>query len=225
MSEGRFRLPLLQRLGAYEVRIPPLRERRDDIARLLVHFLREELDRAGRADRLAPPSGADDPWIPAWLVSDACRHTWPGNVRELRNLARRLAISSADDARIAPTPAVMRLLGSGPRDVEPVAAPAAPSSASPRALDSYADDEVRDALRRNAWRLRAAARDLGISRTSLYALIHRIPGLRKAGDLTAQEIQDALDAHGGSSSAAAAALEVSARGLRFRMRDLGLDPS
>jgi two-component system nitrogen regulation response regulator GlnG len=56
IEHGRFRLPLLQRLAGYEIHIPPLRSRRDDIGRLFVHFLRVELDRVGDSERLADPA-------------------------------------------------------------------------------------------------------------------------------------------------------------------------
>src|SRR5690606_584647 len=53
IADGRFRAPLLHRLAGYVIHLPPLRERRDDIPRLLVHFLRRELAAAGEPDHLA----------------------------------------------------------------------------------------------------------------------------------------------------------------------------
>ncbi|MEW6441544.1 MAG: sigma-54 dependent transcriptional regulator [bacterium] len=79
IRERRFRDDLLYRLNAYPVRIPSLREHKEDIALLLRNFW----DRAGHPDRT--------------LTEGALRalegHRWPGNVRELRNLAGRLALS------------------------------------------------------------------------------------------------------------------------------------
>ena len=66
--EGRFRAPLLHRLRGYEIRLPPLRERRDDVGRLLVHFLRQELAAMGE-EHLART-------IPARAASPGCRRAW-----------------------------------------------------------------------------------------------------------------------------------------------------
>src|SRR5690606_36661990 len=52
VREGRFRLPLLHRLNAYEIHIPPLRERREDIGCLLVHFMKQELGPARWREQL-----------------------------------------------------------------------------------------------------------------------------------------------------------------------------
>ena len=76
-------------------------------------------------------------------------------------------------------------------------------------------------LGRNDYRPTAAARELGISKTSLYALIEASPRVRKARDLSAREIEEALRP-GGDVAAAARQLRVSARGLRLRMTELGL---
>src|SRR5262249_13655296 len=52
VAQGRFRAPLLHRLRGCEIRLPPLRERRDDVGRLLVSFLRRELAELGREELL-----------------------------------------------------------------------------------------------------------------------------------------------------------------------------
>src|SRR6185436_13729067 len=63
IEEGRFRAPLFHRLSGYELRLPSLRERRDDIGRLFIHFLRQELAALGEADRLADPGPEGRPWL------------------------------------------------------------------------------------------------------------------------------------------------------------------
>src|SRR4051812_205593 len=68
VAAGRFRAPLLHRLASYEIAIPPLRERRDDFGRLLVHFLRQELSAIGEERRLLP-AGPAPPWLPASIVA------------------------------------------------------------------------------------------------------------------------------------------------------------
>ncbi|HXU34269.1 MAG TPA: sigma 54-interacting transcriptional regulator, partial [Thermoanaerobaculia bacterium] len=92
-AAGRFRAPLLHRLGGYAIRLPPLRERRDDIGRLFFHFLREELAGVGEWHRLADPGPGAPLWPPAAWIARFAAASWPGNVRQLRNVARALAIA------------------------------------------------------------------------------------------------------------------------------------
>jgi two-component system, NtrC family, nitrogen regulation response regulator GlnG len=207
-AEGTFKLPLLHRLAGYVIGLPPLRERRDDIARLLIHFLRRELAAAGEPDRLAP---ADDgaSWLGASAMAALVQRDWPGNVRELRNAARRIAIASRGSTRA-------RVDGELP------AAPA-PPAAPPRGGSDVSPGRLVAALREHGWKTGAAAAALGVSKTTLYALMERTPGIRKARDLSADEILEQRAAAGGDIDRMAAALEVSRRGLLLRMRELGLE--
>jgi NtrC-family two-component system response regulator AlgB len=82
VAAGRFREDLLFRLNVIEVRVPALRDRRDDIAPLARRFLEFFATRAGRAMQTLD-AGAE-----AALVG----HAWPGNVRELRNTMERAVI-------------------------------------------------------------------------------------------------------------------------------------
>ena len=91
---GRFRAPLLHRLNAYEIHIPPLRERREDLGRLLVHFLRQELQAVGEARLLAYDGPGSPLWLPAEVIARFAAHAWPGNLRQLRNAVRRIVIGS-----------------------------------------------------------------------------------------------------------------------------------
>lgn len=82
VAAGRFREDLYYRLNVFPVRLPPLRERREDIPLLLKHFI----DDAAREYRLEPPILSADAlaWIQGWH--------WPGNVRQLRAMAERWVI-------------------------------------------------------------------------------------------------------------------------------------
>src|SRR5690606_9806239 len=91
IAQGRFRAPLRYRLSNQEIVIPPLRARRDDIGRLLVHFIATELAAHGRGDELEDRGADGTSWLPAALVARLGRYGWPGNVRQLRNVARWLA--------------------------------------------------------------------------------------------------------------------------------------
>ena len=82
-EQGRFRQDLYYRLCVFPIRVPPLRERPDDVERLLNHFLAKAARDYRRVITLAPDALA--------LLR---RHDWPGNVREMENLIERLAILS-----------------------------------------------------------------------------------------------------------------------------------
>jgi len=249
VREGSFRAPLLHRLSASEIWIPPLRERRDDIGRLLLRFLRAELDRTGEAHRLAP---SDKPWLPPSLVARLADLDWPGNVRQLQNTARQLAIGGRGSDRIEIGPALERLLSEPPRRTsvsppepqappptppppppppappEPLSAEETPSPARPsEAVERRKPSEVTEAelfaaLRASRWEMAPAAQALRISRASLYVLVENHPALRTAGALTAAEITQSFHELGGDVTRMVDALFVSEKALRRRLRELGL---
>jgi two-component system, NtrC family, nitrogen regulation response regulator GlnG len=78
--EGRFRLDLFHRLSGFELRLPPLRSRREDIPALCAHFVAEAAAELKAPCQLMPCA-----------LARLCQHRWPGNVRELRNVIRRAA--------------------------------------------------------------------------------------------------------------------------------------
>jgi transcriptional regulator with GAF, ATPase, and Fis domain len=83
---GRFRLDLYYRLAVFPIELPPLRERREDIRPLALHFLGEVTRRLGRS-RLRFAPGA---------MERLETYPWPGNVRELQNVVERAAILTRD---------------------------------------------------------------------------------------------------------------------------------
>ncbi|MEM9192160.1 MAG: sigma 54-interacting transcriptional regulator [Myxococcota bacterium] len=78
VNRGQFRLDLYYRLAVVTLRVPPLRERSEDIPLLVAHFLRE--------------AGADEDAVPTSTIDTLCAHSWPGNVRELRNVVEATLI-------------------------------------------------------------------------------------------------------------------------------------
>jgi two-component system nitrogen regulation response regulator GlnG len=100
IQEGRLKAPLLHRLAGYELRVPPLHERREDIGLLFHHFAREELEAIDEVWRLKPEDSSTEPWLPAPLASRLVRFGWPGNIRQLRNLTRQLIIGSRGQSRL-----------------------------------------------------------------------------------------------------------------------------
>jgi two-component system, NtrC family, nitrogen regulation response regulator GlnG len=226
VRDGGFRAPLLHRLSGFEIWLPPLRERRDDIGRLLIHFLRQELARIGEGHRLDPEARNCDPlWLPSRLVARLARFDWPGNVRQLRNVARQLVIGSRGLARLEIGPQIERLLrgddAAESGDRLPADAPPAPPPRWRRPSE-VGEEELLVALREHHWDLKATARALGISRTSLYALIDESPRIRKASDLSAEEIERSFHEHGGDVEVMAERLEVSKKALGRRLREMKL---
>jgi two-component system nitrogen regulation response regulator GlnG len=86
IQQGLFREDLFYRLNVVPMRLPPLRERVEDIPDLVRHFLRK-----AEADGL-PPKRLEPAAIERLKI-----HTWPGNVRELENLVRRLVVLTPDE--------------------------------------------------------------------------------------------------------------------------------
>jgi transcriptional regulator with GAF, ATPase, and Fis domain len=230
VEQGEFRTALLHRLAGYRLRVPPLRERREDLGVLLYHFVRGELELLGLAHRLDTVTW-ERPWLSAAAVDVLARHDWPGNVRELRNIARQLVISCQDAEYVGERQASQALgQASAPRDAPPASpaptAAAARSRASepgPRYRDpsDVSEEELVVVVRRHGFSLEPAAKALRISKTSLYALVERSGRIRKASDLTRAEIDSALAAAGGRVPAAAAALGVSVHALKLRLKTLG----
>jgi two-component system nitrogen regulation response regulator GlnG len=221
---GRFKAPLLHRLAGYEVRVPPLRERREDIGLLLVHFARAELQATGEEHRLRPEDPRSEPWLGAELASLLVRYHWPGNIRQLRNMTRQLVIASRGLPQLSLDPrlaAELKAAGAPPDPPPPALEPAPPQRARRRPAD-VSEAELLEALRAASWDPRAAADRLGIARPSIYDLVERHPHLHIAGDLDAAEIRRAFDDCGGDVNAMVERLRVSRRALRRRLRELGL---
>ncbi|MFP3939973.1 MAG: sigma-54-dependent transcriptional regulator, partial [Thermoanaerobaculia bacterium] len=158
LRTGTLRDDLYHRLAVFPVRMPPLRERREDIlplARNLLERIGRELGRP--APRLAPEAER--------RIREA---DWPGNIRELANALERAAIL-AEGGEITPD-----LLSSGPR---PHAAAAGPEAAGPRSLEEIEREAIARALERHGGHRRRAAEELGIGVRTLYDKLKRY-GLR-----------------------------------------------
>jgi two-component system nitrogen regulation response regulator GlnG len=221
IREGRFKAPLLHRLAGYEIRLPALRERREDIGLLFAHFAQHELAAIGEAHRLSPEDPYADPWLPAAIAARLLAFSWPGNIRQLRNLIRQLVIGSRGQAQLTLDPQLAEELGPAATRVSGV--PAAPSTQAPRrkAAD-VTDAELLEALRACEWDIKPTADRLGIARSSIYDRIARCPGVRTAGDVSVEDLIRSFEACGGDVTKMVAELQVSRQALKRRLKEMGL---
>jgi PAS domain S-box-containing protein len=144
VTAGRFRQDLFHRLGQFQLRVPPLRERPEDIVALAEHFL-----------SLKNPGSAFAPDAVSGLLS----HSWPGNVRELRNLIARVAVESKH-------PEIHKLQVTDAMSGNPVALRHSASMPVGN-LESMEEQMIIRALERSGGHRNQAAEQLGISRRTL----------------------------------------------------------
>jgi two-component system NtrC family response regulator len=157
IEEGRFREDLYYRIGVINIKLPPLRERGDDILLIAENFLRlyckENKKKAVRFSAAA--------------IAFLKRHNWPGNVRELKNRVQR-AVIMCDGSSIGPLD-----LGC---DVEPAAMPI-PSSdglSLKMARERMEREMIQQAIERQQGNIMKAAEELGVSRPTLYDLMKKL---------------------------------------------------
>jgi len=228
IAEGGFRLPLFHRLTGYQIHVPPLAERRDDIGRLLVHWLREELGSGTDRAKLAVPSPVGRPWLGAGIVEAFVRYSWPGNVRQLRNAARHLVVAGRRLAHAKLDKTLQEMFrhdgtsGASPSRSEPLMTEELGTDPPERPAE-LTDAQLRAALRDNHWQLAKAAKALGIARSSLYRLVDGNPAIRQAKDITREQLVAAVESCDGDSTRMSVELEVSAQAIKLRMKELGLD--
>jgi two-component system nitrogen regulation response regulator NtrX len=159
VEEGNFREDLFYRVGVLTIRVPALRERRDDIEPLATHFLAVSAAAHGvPAKRLSPAA-----------LGALAEHEWPGNVRELRNVVERLTLLpegstvTAREAReaIAGTPPDGRTGSAAPRGLRD-------------ARLAFEREFIAQALAAHAGRVRETAEALGINRSHLWKKMKRL---------------------------------------------------
>jgi two-component system, NtrC family, nitrogen regulation response regulator GlnG len=224
IRDGRFRAPLLHRLAGYEIHLPPLRERREDIGPIFYHFAREELGAIGELERLSPPDPYADAWLPASIAARLVCYSWPGNIRQLRNVARQMIVGSRGRAELELDPRLAAELDASAM-VLPNIGPAReePAEAERRKPSDIGEAELLEALRAEQWDIKRTADRLGVPRSSIYDMIERSPNVRTAGDLDAEEITACHRTCAGDLDAMVERLQVSRRALGRRVKELGLD--
>ncbi|MGB9079790.1 MAG: sigma-54 dependent transcriptional regulator, partial [Desulfuromonadaceae bacterium] len=150
MSEGRFRSDLFYRLNSFTIKLPPLRDRGEDRVLLARHFLEKF---AGNEQGPKDFSGE--------ALEAIRRHSWPGNVRELENRVRRGVLMSAGE-----------LVDSACMELDEEDPPQQQPDPASKSMPSQKEHVIR-VLEQNDFVIAKAARELNISRPSLYALIKK----------------------------------------------------
>ncbi len=158
IAHGRFREDLYYRLRVVPIRIPPLRERPEDVALIAQHLLAHIGGRVGRALRLSPDT-----------LRVLERYPWPGNVRELENtLEYAVTLCTGQTIQIEDLPPEL-----GAEMVERKVWPASHQEAAPASADP---DKARivEALETHRWNRSLAAKALGISRSTLWRRMNEL---------------------------------------------------
>jgi transcriptional regulator with PAS, ATPase and Fis domain len=152
-AAGRFRFDLLYRLDVIRIVVPPLRDRREDVAVLADHFWRDLTARMASRAVLSAAS-----------LAALARYDWPGNVRELQNVLASLVVRSAKRGIVSPT-------ALGPQFGEPRLADAMRLEDARR---TFEERFVRAALVRAGGHRARAAQELGVTRQGLTKLMGRL---------------------------------------------------
>ncbi|MCE9634149.1 MAG: sigma-54-dependent Fis family transcriptional regulator [Planctomycetes bacterium] len=171
VDDGRFREDLYYRLAVVKLRVPPLRERREDLAALVHHFLVRAA--GGGAATLAAGARPEVPSIAADAMDAFVAYDWPGNVRQLENEVRR-AVALCRGG-VIDRAALSKDLLDGPRDA--TAAAAGASLTAGRSLRDLVEDletrVVREVIEREHGNITRAAEALGLSRLGLRKKLRR----------------------------------------------------
>jgi len=172
VSEGKFREDLYYRLSVIRIRVPPLRERREEIPHLATFFLREACERFGKPDVQ----------LSAGVLDLFAQYLWPGNVRQLRNEIQRVVALSVPGNAVTVehlSPEISQIDSSGVLAARPRRAPPVSLAA---AVEEVERELIGRTLDRTRGNISETARVLGLTRRGLYLKLRRL-GLEQQVDL------------------------------------------
>jgi transcriptional regulator with GAF, ATPase, and Fis domain len=160
VAQGRFREDLYYRLKVFPIRVPPLRERRDDIPQLAAHFLERYTREIGKA-----VAGLSQETMELLMAYD-----WPGNVRELENEIQRVVIQADAGAFVTPD-----LVSPRVRRVEGIVVQAGTTKGTLKEMMEQVEKYfVLEALRQHGNNKTSAAKTLGITREGLHKKLKQL---------------------------------------------------
>lgn len=164
MDEGTFRSDLYYRLNVIDIYVPPLRQRREDIPAVVCSVI----------ERLALADGIPVPELGSDAMAYLSNYHWPGNVRELRNVMERV-LSFRPEGQILPEHIPSKIMESGSSDVSPPRTPEMPDTLTNR-LEEAERLVLLETLERCHGNRKLAAKELGISVTTLWRRLRRLKG-------------------------------------------------
>jgi two-component system NtrC family response regulator len=172
VAAGEFREDLLFRINTFEIAVPPLRDRREDIPELVEHLVRKARPQTPAQAVVADPA----------MLGVLAAHAWPGNIRELANAVEH-ALVLCDELPLQVEHLPARLAGLVP-PVEPPAAPQPPAR-GPVSLRELEMQAILAGLDRNHGNKVRTAEELGISLKTLYNKLHQLQDGEQATSRTA----------------------------------------
>ncbi|MFN3480143.1 MAG: sigma-54-dependent transcriptional regulator [Thermodesulfovibrionales bacterium] len=150
VKEGRFREDLYYRINVVDIKVPPLRERRDDIPLLTIEFVKEFNEREGK-----------NVYVSDEVIRAFQRYNWPGNVRQLRNVIERaIVMSKVDNINLIDLPEEFHIIDLNERE--------AIESNGIKTIKELEKEAIIEALRKCRGNKSKASKILGISRKAFY---------------------------------------------------------
>jgi two-component system response regulator HupR/HoxA len=160
VEQGTFREDLYYRLNVINIRVPPLRERKEDIPYLVDFFLAKISETQGGGKRL----------ITKRALEKLYDYAWPGNVRELQNEIERLVVLSGEETKLMAELLSPKVLESGDKNK---VQGARLQGKLKDALEDLEREMIREGLRRTGWNKSKLAKELGISRAGLIMKVEK----------------------------------------------------
>lgn len=160
VEKGTFREDLYYRLNVINIRVPPLRERKEDIPLLSEFFLQRVCESNGVQRRTLTKRALE-------LLYD---YQWPGNVRELQNEVERVVVLAGDETKISPemlSPKIFELIQNTKHQGSRL------QGKLKDAMEDLERDMIREGLRRTGWNKSKLAKELGISRAGLIMKVEK----------------------------------------------------
>ena len=162
VEAGTFREDLYYRLNVINIRVPPLRERKEDIPYLVEYFLQRVSEQAH--------GGGEKKILTKRALEKLYDYPWPGNVRELQNEIERLVVLSAEESKLMAELLSPKILEAGEKSK---VQGSRLQGKLKDALEELERDMIREGLRRTGWNKSKLAKELGISRAGLIMKVEK----------------------------------------------------
>ncbi len=159
VEKGTFREDLYYRLNVIAIRVPPLRERKEDIPLLIEYFL-DKSDSSGKAKKM----------ITKRALEKLYDYAWPGNIRELQNEIERLVVLAGDEQKVTADMLSSRILDATEKGK---VQGARLHGKLKDALEELEREMIKEGLRRCGWNKSKLAKELGISRAGLIMKVEK----------------------------------------------------